>query len=167
MLVFFNQKGFGISEGKGNINPDRLRWSSMDLPGLQISMIWANAIICMICAGIQSSLKVIYLEYVLALRPLLAAKNLLPPPSLTVLTLTLKNYPWDLWRTTLTWIELFSRGNISLFQLPKENPQFPASFQEESNLSLLDGDLSWSIMITKDHEKCFILTWWFLMISHD
>ncbi len=30
----------------------------------------------------------------LTLRPLLAAKNLLPPISLTVLTLTLKNYPW-------------------------------------------------------------------------
>ncbi len=36
-----------------------LRWSSIDLPGLQISMIWANAIIYMIWAGIQSSLKVI------------------------------------------------------------------------------------------------------------
>ncbi len=60
-----------------------LRWSAIDLPGLQISMIWANAIICMIWAGIQSSL------------------NLLPPTSLTVLTLTPKNYPWDLWRTTL------------------------------------------------------------------
>ncbi len=32
-------------------SPAALRWSSMDLPGLQISMIWANAIICMICAG--------------------------------------------------------------------------------------------------------------------
>ncbi len=40
-------------------NTISLRWSSIDLPGLQISMIWANAIICMIWAGIQSSLKVI------------------------------------------------------------------------------------------------------------
>ncbi len=29
-----------------------LRWSSIDLPGLHISMIWANAIICIIWAGI-------------------------------------------------------------------------------------------------------------------
>ncbi len=63
-----------------------LRWSSRDLPGLQISMIWVNVIVCMIWAGIQSSL---------------------PPISLTVLTLTPKKYPWDLWRTTLTITYLF------------------------------------------------------------
>ncbi len=32
-----------------------LRWSSIDLSGLQISMIWANAIICMIWAGIKAA----------------------------------------------------------------------------------------------------------------
>ncbi len=32
----------------------------------------------------------------------------LPPTSLTVLILTPKNYPWDLWRTTLTLCVIFS-----------------------------------------------------------
>ncbi len=42
--------------------------------------------------GRHSKSLEIHLEYVLALRPLLAAKNLFPPTSLTVLTLTPKNY---------------------------------------------------------------------------
>ncbi len=36
--------------------PHHLRWSSRDLPGLQISIIWVNAIICMIWVVLQSSL---------------------------------------------------------------------------------------------------------------
>ncbi len=42
-------------------------------------------------------------NYQVSLRPLLAAKNILSPTSLTVLTP--KNYPWDLWRTTLMQIK--------------------------------------------------------------
>ena len=38
-----------------------LRWSQTVIPGVQISMIWVNVIICMIWAGIYSSLKVIFL----------------------------------------------------------------------------------------------------------
>ncbi len=41
------------------------------------------------------------MEYVLTLRLLLAAKNLLPPMSLTVITLTLNDYPWKSSGTTL------------------------------------------------------------------
>ena len=94
-----------------------LRWCSRDLPGLQISMIWVNTIVCMIHfltakKGVhqfrfflsnmrtpKSMTKQGW--YVLTLRSLLAAKNPLPPISLTVLTLTPKKCPWDLWRTTL------------------------------------------------------------------
>ncbi len=45
-------------------------------------------------------------SYVRTLRPLLAAKFFLPPISLTVLSLTPKNYPWKPSGTTLMEIDI-------------------------------------------------------------
>ena len=58
--------------------------------------------------GRHKSLE-INLEYVLTLSPLLAAKNLLPPISLTVLTVTPKNYPWKPSGTTLNFIKCVTK----------------------------------------------------------
>ncbi len=53
---------------------------------------WSQGVVRDIFSESKLRLLKINLEYVLTLRPLLAAKNLLPPISLRVLTLTLKNY---------------------------------------------------------------------------
>ena len=61
-----------------------LSWPCRDIPGVQIAIIWVNAIICMTFG-----------RHVPTSRPLLAAKNLLPPISFflkTVFTLTPKIY---------------------------------------------------------------------------
>ena len=70
-----------------------LRWSSRDLTGLQISR-WSEWMPSPVWLNFGQAYRAALRSsrpYVLTLRPLLAAKNLLPPISLTVLTLTPKN----------------------------------------------------------------------------